>query len=170
MFRILYSVIVAHVLEQLVPVLAGHVTLDEWADIVKILKSRRPRPPGLAYCPFICRPAAWLSFRLGPGHAPRPRRFEQVMLFFRTWQPGPFNAGALALHLHSHWPGEALKILAPLVASGFLYRKKSGIRVEFWLARSQAPSGSPPGRPIGGGGLSDVGQSIEPALETQQKL
>jgi len=168
MFAILYSEIVEDVVTPLIEVLAGHVTLDEWASILRILKSRRPRPPRLAYCPRICRPFAWLSFLIHPGATPRPRRFEQVMLYTRTWQPGPFNATSLSAHLALRWPGEALKILAPLAESGFLSRKKSSGRVSFWL--HQAPCGSPPDPLAAAAALSTALLSIQPLLETQQKL
>jgi hypothetical protein len=170
MFRILYSEIVEDVLKPLVDVLAGHVTLNEWADILKILKSRRPRPPLLAYCPTVCRPFAWAALLTSQVYTPRRRRFDMLMLYFKARQPGPFNSTTLATHLSILWPGEARDILERLSRFAFLRRSKGKARVTYWLTPPPTPPGSPPGPPPGGGGRSIAGQRFEPGLETQQIL
>ena len=150
----------------LIDALAGHITLDDWSAILNILRHRRPARP--AFCPIICRPAAWCAFLISPGATPRPRRFDQITRFLRQGAPGPFNATTMAAHLNLHWPSEASKILAQLHDSGFLVRRKSASRVSFWLP--PAPPGSPPGHATTAADLEDASRLIEPGLEIQQKL
>jgi len=164
MFNILYSGIVEYVFKSLVDALAGHVTLNEWANIVKILKSRHRRPTFLPFCPTVCRAFAWASFLAGPGPVPRQRRFDLLTIYFRARQPGPFNSSTLAKALSLHWPGEARDLLEVLQGSGFLCRVKERSRVNYWLAGPPTPPGSFPGPPPGAGGRLVAGQCFEPLL------
>jgi hypothetical protein len=164
MFNIPYSGIVKNVLFPLARVLAGHVTLDEWTDILKILNSRRPRPPLPSYCPTVCRPFAWAALLASQVYTPRRRRFDMLMLYFKARQPGPFNSTTLATHLSILWPGEARDILERLSRFAFLRRSPERGRVTYWLNLPPTLPGSPPGPPPGAGGRSVAGQRFEPLL------
>jgi hypothetical protein len=134
MFRFLYSEQVENVLKAVTDILAGHVSLDEWLSIMKILKSRRRPAAAFSYCPTVCRPWAWAIFLSTRTYKPRSRAFDSLMLYLLARQPGPFNSTSLAAHLSIHWPSEARARLEELLQAGFLYRTKQKARVTYWLA------------------------------------
>jgi hypothetical protein len=119
-----------HVLKELIPLLAGKISLSNMRALVEEYTVLRQNKQ---LCPFLCRAAVALEFYAAGFPRPRGQRLAVALHhLIRAW-PLPISANSLAKVWGSRWPGEALDFLHRLENLGYLTALRQSGRLSFHL-------------------------------------